>query len=296
MSNKVSQDAIGIEVEDNFDWGERLPDGSEIWHQEPTFKNFSIREKLVWILSVKPFLINYLLNPAKESMVLEFGCGTGGLAIDISRRRDVRVIGLDIYEKQAKIAHAQSAKYQAPCDFLIYKGENLPFANDSFDYIYSVDVFGHLTNLPHIIHELYRVAKHRARLAIFSESKVGRWSIVQHYLFQKGVNIDPHMASHISMHSKRELITMLEEAGFFVKKTHSASILRFIMYPEWFYETLSQRDDFQFLRIINSCLYHLKKWSRPFSTVICQFYTLFEILTLGRIAETSGIYFQIYKE
>lgn len=296
MSSKVGQNMTETETEYNFKWGERLPDGSEVWHREPIFKDFSIREKLVWILSVKQFVIEHLLTPAKGSRVLEFGCGTGGLAIDISRRRDVRVVGLDIYEKQAGIAQAQRRKYQARCDFLIYDGENLPFANESFDYMYSVDVFGHVPNLQRIIHELCRVAKHGARAAIFSESKVGRWSIVQHYLSQKGVDIDAHTASHISMYSKRELIAMLERGGFVVRRTHSASILRFIMYPEWFYEVLSHRDGFPLFRMVNSCLYHLKKWSRPFSTVICQSYTLLEILTLGRIAESSGIYFQVQKE
>ena len=209
----MSEDTIDTEAGHIFKWGERLPDGSEVWHREPIFKDFSIREKLIWILSVKQFVIERLLNPAKGSRVLEFGCGTGGLAIDISRRRDVRVIGLDIYERQSGIAQAQSAKYQARCDFLIYDGENLPFANESFDYMYSVDVFGHVPNLQRIIHELCRVVKHGAKAAIFSESKVGRWSIVQHYLSQKGVSIDDHVASHISMYSKRELIAMLEGGG-----------------------------------------------------------------------------------
>src|SRR5882762_10497377 len=76
-------------------------------------------------------------NVRRGSSVLDLGCGAGLLAL--LKRKDVTLAGLDISRDCA--ASARRNGYDAVC-----AGEltNLPFPDQSFDYVVSLDVMGHV--------------------------------------------------------------------------------------------------------------------------------------------------------
>jgi ubiquinone/menaquinone biosynthesis C-methylase UbiE len=76
-------------------------------------------------------------NVRAGSQVLELGCGAGMLAL--LKRKDITLTGFDLSPECALAARRNG--YDAT-----FTGEltNLPFADDSFDYVVSLDVLGHI--------------------------------------------------------------------------------------------------------------------------------------------------------
>jgi ubiquinone/menaquinone biosynthesis C-methylase UbiE len=76
-------------------------------------------------------------NVRRGSSVLDLGCGGGVLSL--LKRKDVRLVGVDISEQCASSARRNS--YDAA---LVSQLTALPFASESFDYVVSLDVLGHI--------------------------------------------------------------------------------------------------------------------------------------------------------
>jgi ubiquinone/menaquinone biosynthesis C-methylase UbiE len=76
-------------------------------------------------------------NVASGSTVLELGCGTGMLAL--LKRKSVALTGVDLSSESAIAArrNGYDATYRAELS-------SLPFPDDSFDYVVSLDVLGHV--------------------------------------------------------------------------------------------------------------------------------------------------------
>ena len=76
-------------------------------------------------------------NVRRGSSVLDLGCGEGLLAL--LKRKDVYLAGLDLSPELVEMARRNG--YDAACVGLL---TDLPFPTASFDYVVSLDVFGHI--------------------------------------------------------------------------------------------------------------------------------------------------------
>lgn len=79
--------------------------------------------------------------------VLDLGCGTGALSLQIRRRHpDARVTGLDPDPKALARARAKAARENAEIEWRQGFGDALPFADGSFERVVSSLMFHHLTH------------------------------------------------------------------------------------------------------------------------------------------------------
>jgi ubiquinone/menaquinone biosynthesis C-methylase UbiE len=78
--------------------------------------------------------------------VLDVGCGTGTLALEVARRvgKEGRVAGVDPGTQQIARARAKTARRHVPIDFQIGVIEQLPFPDQTFDVVFSTLVMHHL--------------------------------------------------------------------------------------------------------------------------------------------------------
>jgi ubiquinone/menaquinone biosynthesis C-methylase UbiE len=78
--------------------------------------------------------------------VLDVGCGTGILALEVARRvgRTGRVAGVDPGTEQIARARAKAARRNAPIEFQIGVIEQLPFPDHSFEVVFSTLMMHHL--------------------------------------------------------------------------------------------------------------------------------------------------------
>lgn len=84
------------------------------------------------------------LQPGEQ--VLDVGCGTGTLAIEVARRvgRTGRVVGIDPGTEQIARARVKAARSNASIEFQVGVIEQLPFPDQVFDVVFSTLMIHHL--------------------------------------------------------------------------------------------------------------------------------------------------------
>jgi ubiquinone/menaquinone biosynthesis C-methylase UbiE len=78
--------------------------------------------------------------------VLDVGCGTGTLAMEVARRVGTtgRVVGVDPGAQQIARARSKAARRNLPIEFQIGVIEQLPFPDQTFDVVLSTLMMHHL--------------------------------------------------------------------------------------------------------------------------------------------------------
>ena len=70
-----------------------------------------------------------------RSSVLEVAPGPGYFAIELAKLGDYRITGLDISETFVDIARANAAKAAVSVDFRRGNASNMPFGDETFDFV-----------------------------------------------------------------------------------------------------------------------------------------------------------------
>ncbi len=98
-----------------------------------------------------------------DALVLDLCCGTGDLALSLSRAGSARIIGADFAHTMLVQANAKSA---AKIPFLEADALRLPFADCSFDLLTAAFGFRNLANYENGLWEIMRVLKPGGTMAI----------------------------------------------------------------------------------------------------------------------------------
>lgn len=274
-------------------WGIRDSEGAEVWDARPAVTKPGIKSWVKLLFYPKKFALYRFLRKGlpKGARVLDVGAGTGAALIELKKLfpHIQEAVGLDVVQLEVDIANSRLEEYGVDACVELYNGTHLPFPDNYFDVIHTSDVLGHVANVPAWLRELNRVLKSGGRLAMFSESKLGKHAFIRNYLMARGLNTDPHAEFHISLYSKKELRALLEGAGFAVKKMYSAVWAKFLVHPDELYPALQKSAPrFKILRTVNNWLYRLKEKTKPYSLAVAEFYSLLEMYTLGRFVESQG--------
>jgi SAM-dependent methyltransferase len=107
----------------------------------------------------------------KGKLVLDVGCGMGRFA-EVATRWGARVVGIDL-SAAAEVA----ARNLADRDFVAFQADvfALPFAPESFDYIYSVGVLHHTPDCEKAFKSLPQYLKPGGSIAIWLYTGYNKW-------------------------------------------------------------------------------------------------------------------------
>jgi ubiquinone/menaquinone biosynthesis C-methylase UbiE len=92
------------------------------------------------------------------SRLLEIGCGMGSDLLQLARR-GLNVTGVDLTDAGIELARKRFSIYGQQADLRVADAESLPFAEMSFDVVYSFGVLHHTPDTPRSIREVHRVLK-----------------------------------------------------------------------------------------------------------------------------------------
>lgn len=102
-----------------------------------------------------------IIDRIERGILVDLGSGTGYLSIEIARRApELKVYGIDLSKAMVRIArrHAQTAKVRN-VRFELCNAAELPFEDDSIDFIVSTGSLHHWRKPVKVLNESYRVLK-----------------------------------------------------------------------------------------------------------------------------------------
>jgi len=171
---------------------------------------------------------NSLPFAIKDFILLDACCGSG-MASEYYAKNGAKVVGIDISFEAVKRAKVRSEKYRFSAEFMVADVENLPFKNNSFDFVCVHDGLHHLENPSEGIREAVRVASKSFLTIEPAKAFLTKISVLL------GISKNREEAgNYVYRFSKKELKKLSEELGF-----NSCRSKRYLMYyphfpPKWF--------------------------------------------------------------
>jgi sterol 24-C-methyltransferase len=111
------------------------------------------------------------LSLAKDSKVLDAGCGEGGVAIYLQQKHGLQTEGIDLLDFNIKRAKAAAKSAQIdPQKFQVGTYMKLPYENNTFDGLYTMETLVHAPNYAQALSEFHRVLRPGGKLALFEYS------------------------------------------------------------------------------------------------------------------------------
>ena len=154
--------------------------------------------------------------------VLDVGCGTGTLAMEVARRvgRAGHVVGIDPSTEQIAHARSKATRRNLPIDFQIGVIEQIAFPDQTFDVVFSTLMMHHLPAplKRQGLAEIARVLKPGGRLVIADFKR-------------KKERQDRAARFHAGGSSTQDLAALIKDAGFSQVETEETPLLRFSAFP-----------------------------------------------------------------
>ena len=112
----------------------------------------------------------------KGARLLEIGCGMGTDLLQFARG-GARCTGVDLTPRSVEITRHRFGLYGMRGSFMLADGEQLPFASESFDVVYSNGVLHHTPDTAGAIREVYRVLRPGgvARVMLYHRHSLNYW-------------------------------------------------------------------------------------------------------------------------
>ncbi len=172
-----------------------------------------------WFVSLKNYLRCHTksLNIKFTDVILDLGCGTGGVLRDLARVGFLNLIGIDISERAVTLAKSECVNL-----FICADGTNLPLQSGSIKLAVTVDMIGSGVASPDlVISEIYRVLSPDGIAVIHVPAY--KWLESRH----------DALVDTRKRFSRSELCGLLKNAGFKVKISTYHYCLIFPMIAIW---------------------------------------------------------------
>ena len=154
----------------------------------------------------------------KGKKLLDAGCGTGWFSAE-SVRRGARVTSMDLGKQLLNEVAKKTDSKRIVGSIL-----DMPFQNNTFDYVISSEVIEHVTNPALALQEMHRVIKPKGILVLTTPNKFWYFSLIIARFFK----LRPYQGLE-NWHSYGELKTLLQKTGFQIKTMYGIHAFPFVI-------------------------------------------------------------------
>lgn len=169
-----------------YDWRGEIPyEPGSAEHLAEVERRFLAEAWFAQAPGAAPFSGLMPLAKLQEKDVLEIGCGTGVHA-RLLAEAGARLTAVDLTPTAVELTRRRLALSHLDADVREADAESLPFADDSFDFIWSWGVIHHSEHTDRVIAEIGRVLRPGGRLAlmVYHRSSITFWI---NYVLYRGV-------------------------------------------------------------------------------------------------------------
>lgn len=151
-----------------------------ISYYQPYSNNAKWAKRYLEIAPLKASRTIKLLRKYKNKDAKVLDCGSGiGLSLYYLSKFYKNIIGIDVDQQNIRIAKKQFNKLGCNTKIILYDGKKLPYRDNTFDLIISMEVWEHVKNPDIMLSEIRRVLKPGGILHITTANKL--WPIEPHY-------------------------------------------------------------------------------------------------------------------
>jgi tocopherol O-methyltransferase len=143
-------------------WGEHMHHG--YYGEDGNYKLDRRQAQIDLIEELLKWSGDYTTNRPQD--ILDVGCGIGGSSLYLAEKFGAKVTGITLSPVQANRARerAQAAGLAAKADFQVANALEMPFADNSFDLVWSLESGEHMPDKVKFLQECYRVLKPGGKL------------------------------------------------------------------------------------------------------------------------------------
>jgi SAM-dependent methyltransferase len=116
-------------------------------------------------------LVKKYITLQRGDTVLDLGCGKGAYSLELSKDVDF-VVSCDIERERLRAFNSEIKKRGAKINPFLCDGVLLPFRDNSFDYIFLIEVIEHVRSEEDLLGEIKRVLKRSGLLIVFAPNKL----------------------------------------------------------------------------------------------------------------------------
>ncbi|PSB45841.1 methyltransferase domain-containing protein [Chroococcidiopsis sp. CCNUC1] len=100
--------------------------------------------------------------------ILDVGCGIGGSSLYLAQKYNAQATGITLSPFQANRAtqRAQAMGLSQKAEFLVANAQNMPFADNSFDFVWALESGEHMPDKVKFMQECYRVLQPGGKLVM----------------------------------------------------------------------------------------------------------------------------------
>ena len=131
---------------------------ADTWWRENGFLNLLQTTLNPWRVPYFKRILRQLQIDPQGARALDVGCGGGLLAEELAAM-GFTVTGIDPSPHSLDIARVHAAQKSLPIEYAQGYGDNVPFANESFDAVFCCDVLEHIADWDAVIRDISRVLR-----------------------------------------------------------------------------------------------------------------------------------------
>lgn len=149
-------------------------------------------------------IINRVNNINPKSL-LDVGCGTGNILLNLNRNENIKLYGLDISEKMIETAEN---KLNGRAELKVGDAEFMPWQDNSFEVIICNASFHHYPNPEKVLLEMKRLLKEKGKLIIGDPTAP--------LILRQAMNLFCKISNNgdYKIYSKKEIKELLIKCGF----------------------------------------------------------------------------------
>ncbi len=159
-------------------------------------------------------------NVAEGDYVLEVAPGPGYLSIELAKLGEYEITGLDISKTFVEIAQANAMEAEVRVEFREGDASNMPFDNESFDFIICTAAFKNFTKPIKALNEMYRVLKPNGKALIINLRRDASNKAINKEVENMGLNWINRLFTKLSLTSLRKNAYTKEEFQEMVSHTN----------------------------------------------------------------------------
>lgn len=173
-------------------------------------------------------IVNY--SSLKGKKVLEIGCGAGTMSTEFAKHGAI-VTAIDLTETAIKNTKNQFKFANVKGKIMQADAENLPFKDESFDYVWSWGVIHHTPDTRKCSSEIYRVLKKggRAQVMLYHKNSIFNYLLV--------IGIRGILQGKLFKHGSKKLLNMYTDhshiGGVPLAKCYSKKEVRNNLFKEF---------------------------------------------------------------